>query len=548
MTAQRGWKSAAALAIVATTLVAMLLGAATPATAPAAGASDTVDLRLLTVSDWHAQLDPLSARPAGQAGGAAVLSSYFQQERREQPNTLTVTAGDAFGGSPPLASLFDEVPAVRAMNLMGFDADTLGNHNFDRGVGHLERMVAQAEFAYVSANLAKPEGVLTGVAPFVIRSVDGHKVAIIGITNPEAPTLVKPGNFGGIAVTDPVTAANRARAAARRAGAKTFIVLTHMGVERTDADGAPSGALIDFANAVGGFDVIVGDHTDVRYSGVINGALVVENRSKGLTYARVDLRIDRGTGRVLSRTSEFVTPLTSAVVPDPAVVEMLAPYREALAASFDEVVATAEGVFPRGGNIERLAEVAIGNLVADSMRSATGAQLALTNGGGIRAALPSSYLPADRSLRRTSTGYASGPPYDLVLGDAHTVLPFGNAIVTKMTSAAQLRAALEHGFSSLPAANGRFPQVSGFKVEYDVSRPVGSRVVSLTLSDGSPIVDGVHYTLATNDFLAAGGDGYAMLADGSGVTRDVMATALAEHMRAAGLLRPVIDGRLTRVG
>ncbi|HVL95779.1 MAG TPA: 5'-nucleotidase C-terminal domain-containing protein [Solirubrobacteraceae bacterium] len=532
----------------ALTLAIALLAAAT-ATADATP-RPTVDVQLLSISDWHAQLDPMSVSGVGDVGGAAVLSSYFHRERADNPNTLTLTAGDAFGASPPLSGQFDEEPAVRAMNLMGFDADALGNHNFDRGVAHLRSMTELAEFPYLAANLRNAVTELPLVKPYEIFEVGGVKVAVIGITNPEAPTLVKPGNFGSIEPTDPVPAANKARARAKQQGAQVFVAITHMGVTSFDpATGEPRGPLVDFAENVGGFDVILGDHTDIQYSGVINGALVVENRSKGLTYARTTLAVDPRNGRVADRRVQFVTPLARTVTPDPAVVDMLAPYRAMLAERFDQPMGVASDVFPRGGNVERLREVALGNLVADAMRERYGTQIALTNGGGLRAALPSSYLPADRSLRRASPGYAPGPPYDLVMGDAFTVLPFGNTVVTRTVSGQQLYGALELSVSALPAANGRFLQISGFRFAYDQSRPAGSRVVWADLADGTPILrDSTPYTVALPDFVNAGGDGYTMFADGAGITREVMADVLLDHVRARGTIAPVVDGRITRVG
>jgi 5'-nucleotidase len=528
-------------------LIALLL--AITALVPAAAASsqrapakETVDLQILQVSDWHAQLDPISG-----VGGAAALSTYFKQDRAAQPNTLTLTAGDAYGAAPPLSSFFDERPAVEAMNLMGFDADTFGNHNFDRGIAHLQSMIDLAEFQYVSANLKNVDDNLTGVKPFEIFDRNGLKVAVIGITNPEAPTLVFPGNFGTIEVTDPVQAANKARAQARKAGANFFVIITHMGVTHFE-NGEARGPLIDFANAVGGFDVILGDHTDVQYEGVHNNQLVVENRSKGVTYSKLNLSVDARNGRVVSRSVQFVSPVADAVTPDPAIVEMLEPYRVALAEAFDEVIGVATDLFPRGNNIERLGEAAIGNLVADSMRETYGTDVAFTNGGGLRAPIPSSYLPQDTSLRRNTPGYAPGPPYDVVIGDVFSVLPFGNIVITREVTGAQLHQVLEHGVAAMPGANGRFPQISGFKFTYDVARPAGSRVTEVTLDDGTPILpDSTTYTLATNDFVNAGGDGYTMLADGHGTTRDVMANALLEYIRDQGTITPVIEGRITRL-
>lgn len=158
----------------------------------------TVEIQLLTVSDWHGQLDPLSITGVGNVGGAAALSTYFKADRAANPYTITLAAGDSFGASPPLSGFFDEVPAVLAMNAMGFQADTLGNHNFDRGLDHLQSMVDLASFPYLSANLKNLDENLTGVAPYTVIEVGGVSVGIIGVTNPEVPTLVAPGTYGTI--------------------------------------------------------------------------------------------------------------------------------------------------------------------------------------------------------------------------------------------------------------------------------------------------------------------------------------------------------------
>jgi 5'-nucleotidase len=509
---------------------------------------DAVPIQFLNVSDWHAQLDPLSVTGVGTVGGAAQLSTYFQADRAANPNSLTLTAGDAYGASPPLSGFFNEEPAVKAMNLMGFHVDTFGNHNFDRGIDHLQQMIDLAEFQYVSANLRNLDDNLTGVKRWEMFDVGGVKVAVVGITNPEAPTLVFPGSFGTIEVTDPVPAAMSAKAEAEAAGADIVVAITHMGITGHDAAGEGIGPLVEFAEGVSGFDVIFGDHTDMLYEHVINGQLVQENKSKGATYTRTNVTFDPNTGTVFNKDAVFVTPFSGAVTPDPAIVAMLAPYRVQLAAALDGVIGVATDIFPRNGVIERVGEAAIGNLVADSMRWRYGTQLAFTNGGGLRASLPSSYLPMDTTLRRTSPGYAAGPPYDLVIGDAYTVLPFGNIVVTREVTGAVLWQALEHSVAVIPNANGRFAQISGFRFTYDAARPAGSRVLSVTLNDGTPILpDGTTYTFATNDFTNAGGDGYTMFVGTHGVSREVMADVLLEYIRDQGTVTPTIDGRITRI-
>ncbi len=528
-------------------MVAALCATVATVQSASAGPGTVTTLQILTVSDWHAQLDPLSVSGVS-IGGAPALSAYFSAERASNPNTLTFTAGDAFGASPPLAGFFDEVPAIRAMNLMGFTADTLGNHNFDGGAAELESLIELADFDYLSANLTNRATELPGSYPWKVYEIGGIKVGVVGITNPEAPSLVFPGNFATMVPTDPVPAANRARAAMQKAGAKVTIVLTHMGVTGTDATGSATGPLIDFANSIGGFDVIVGDHTDVQYTGTHNGALVVENRSKGLTYAAIDVQVDNKTGKVKSASVGFVDPVVAGVTPDPAIVAMLAPYRTQLAAAFDGKIGVATARFPRGGNVERSGEAAIGSLVADSMRLTYGTDIGYTNAGGLRASLPSSYVPLDLTLNRAIA------PYDLVVGDVYTVLPFGNIVVTRQITGAQLWAALENGVSQINAftcngADGRFPQISGFRFSFSCSASPGSRVTAVSLNNGTAVDNSSAFTLtmATNDFVNNGGDSYLMFKDGQGVTRDIMANVLLDYVTGLGTVTPLIDGRITKL-
>jgi 5'-nucleotidase len=146
-----------------------------------------------------------------------------------------------------------------------------------------------------------------------------------------------------------------------------------------------------------------------------------------------------------------------------------------------------------------------------------------------------------------------GPPFDLVIGDVYTFLPFGNSVVTRNVSGAQLWAALENGVSQLSpttcnGADGRFPQISGFRFSFSCSAPAGNRVVAVALDDGTPIAaDSTSYSLATNDFVNAGGDSYTVFKDGQGVTREVMADVLLEYIKARTPISPTLDGRITKL-
>ena len=368
--------------IVASVLAALLVAIAAVAGAAVAKKPEAplpVTIQILNVSDWHGNVDPVA-----NVGGAWNISARWQEDRQAHP-TLTLTAGDDFGATPALSGFFNEEPAVKAERMMGIQVNTLGNHNFDRGVAHLQQMIDLAgaptsdsapgtPYTYVSANLANLSDNLTGVKAFAMFNVGGAKVAVIGITNEEAPNLVLPGSFGTIEVTDGVVAANRYAAQARRAKADAVIVITHKGV-RGFNDGQPFGELIDFANAVDSslIDVVIGDHTDVQFSGTINNILVHENRSFGVTYAKTLLTVQPGVagegGSVLSKAVAFVSPGPAGALSDnntscgsltycdQAIVDMLVPYRQQLADMLDEPIGTTTEPFKRGGNIERRQEV-----------------------------------------------------------------------------------------------------------------------------------------------------------------------------------------------
>ncbi len=519
-----------------------------------------VTVQFLNVSDWHGQLDPLSVNNV-LVGGASTLSTYWKQDRAQYPNTLTFTAGDSIGASPPLSNFFREKPAILAQRMMGVQFNTLGNHDFDRGLRHLQRMIDIAgaspskrpgePFQYLSANLKRRDQNLEGVKDYEIYRFGGLKVAVIGLTNPEAPTLVFPGNFGTIKVMDPVKRAMKMKARAEAEGANLFVAIMHMGVTGFDEQGQPFGPLVDFANSVNGFDVIFGDHTDFQYSGVINNQLVVENRSRGLTYARTILTVNVRTGLVQSQNVEFVTPFTANVTPDQAIEDMLQPYRDQLGPIFNTEIGTSSMVIPRadacGQSSGRTCESKIGNLITDAIRQEYETDFGLTNSGGIRADMtcPATDIPNDFCPSFVP------PPFPITRGQAQTVLPFGNAVSTLQLDGAELKTMLENGVSAMPGASGRFPQVSGLCFTYDIHAAAGSRVLSAVRQAGDGSCTGAaidltaasNYTLATNDFVISGGDGYPNFFSRS-VTRDVMVNVVADYITQNSPVNPTIQGRI----
>ena len=314
----------------------------------------------------------------------------------------------------------------------------------------------------------------------------------------------------------------------------------------------------DIADQVVGVDAVLGDHNDIQVDGVrSNGVLVTENRGKGIRFTRVRLVFDPATKQVVYKTADFHKPWTIGVTPDPAIQAKIDGLNAQLAPVFNTVLGVSTVFIPRadacGRADGRLCESRVGNVATDAMRTIYGADFALTNAGGLRADLtcPTTDLANDNCPAYTP------PPYPITRGQALAVLPFGNLVATATITGAELKDMLEHSVSSMPAANGRFGQVSGLCFTYDVSKPArttagtGSRVQSVVrqAANGSCTATPVDltplssYTLATNDFVASGGDGYPSLA-GRFATQDFMDEVVADYVEANTPISPAIQGRI----
>jgi 2',3'-cyclic-nucleotide 2'-phosphodiesterase (5'-nucleotidase family) len=565
----------------------------------------TLDVQLLAISDWHGQVDPGPDvdGTADYFGGAAFLSQFFKEDRARNPNTLLFTAGDSFGATPPLVSLFEERPAIEVLNYLGLTADTFGNHNFDFGLDFLKARVSESTYQWVSTNLNIEEGlgplpnVVKGFHVFEVGPTEPKvKVGVVGLTALNFAELLAVGRTGPVKASEPVSAANNAAAAARAAGAHVVVALAHMGATGRDSEGKPTGQLIDVAKGLRGVDVLLGDHTDVIVNTTFGDVLVVENRSRGRTYGRVTVKVVDGL--VQSKNAEIIdanvietatlptTPCTNGtecasgfcdqdkntcIVSCPTTpcsgdftcqagscrrprpkdedIEgaVIKKYRDQLAQKLDTTTGTTTYRFERNEIIERNGETPIGDLVVDAMLAKykpDGAQIALINTGAIRSPLPSFYAPADLNLRRPLAGYRTGPPFDLVVGDAHTILPLSNRCVVRSLTGEILWQMLENAVIELPRTHGRFLAVAGMKYSYQLSGAPGARVRSVTLDDGTPggkvitSTDKTDYKVVIIDYLNSGGDNYLMLTSGTAPELDGLAEVVAEYMKAQGTVVP----------
>jgi 5'-nucleotidase len=519
---------------------------ASGSSSPADGGGGGVDLQVLSLSAWLGQLDPIDetddAGTTRQYGGLATLSSYFAADRKANANTIFLAGPDSFGASPPLSSQFQDEPSIEALGLLGASCDTLSNHDFNNGIPYLQHLVGLASFPYVTSNMSGVDTALGSDVrvPYLLVHAGGATIGVLGITNPDAPNHTFPGRFGAISISSPVAATNAAATAARAAGAEAVVAITDLATANVSPAGVHSGPLIEFASELHGVDVVLGSNDTNPGAPRVGDVLVVEHTWKGRTYGRTQLHLGSGGA---SATAEVVAPDVTRVAPDPRAQALLAPYRAQLAMLFDSSIAVTTGAFPLDGS-ERTGEIALGDLIADSFLARyrpLGAQIAVINGAGIRDSLPSTYVPASTVLRRPATGFAAGPPYDVLVGDAYTVLPFGNMCVVRTVTSAVLWSMLEQSVFSLPAPFKGFLQIAGFKFTYQQSASPGTRVKSVTLDDGTSISkeDARTWVLVDTDYVDRGGDDYGMLVQSPAApTLDVAAEVFLDYLKTSGPLVP----------
>lgn len=503
-------------------------------------ASGPVHLQLLALNDFHGNLEP----PAGTvrlpdgtvpAGGGAWLAAHVARLRAEEPDTLVVGAGDLVGASPLASALTHDEPSIALMDALGLDVSSVGNHEFDEGLDELLRLqrggcrrdepckgagFPGARFTYLAANVVDRTG-RTILPATVIKKVGGASVGFIGVVLRETPSVVTPSGVAGLTFGDEAEAVNAAVPKLREAGVDAVVVLIHQG--GAQAPGSPpgecrgfSGPLVDIAQRFRGVDVIVSGHTHQAYvCPELGGALATSAGAYGRLITRIELDLDPATHRVLSRRATQVA-VTHDLDPEPHAKAVV-----------DRAVAEAAPLASR--RVGRLAvaltraassagESALGDAIADAHLAATrktGATVAFTNSGGLRADLPAGEV-----------SYAQ----------AFAAQPFGNTLVTFTLSGAQLVTALEQQWL------GSRPKVlqpsANVAYSWSATAPPGGKVVPGALKvDGRTLAPDAQVRVTVNSFLAAGGDGFGVFADGIdrvGGPPDL--EALVEY------LRPTLEG------
>ena len=524
-------------------------------------ASGEIPLRILAINDFHGHI-ATSSDSFGGVGRADYLAANIEAARAEVEHSVFVSAGDLIGGSPLISALFYDEPTIEAMNLMGLDFNGVGNHEFDEGLAELRRMqhggphpvegdldgdpFGGADFQFLAANVIEDATGDTVLPPYAVRRYEGVGVAFIGLTLKGTPSIVSQWALKGMTFLDEAETVNALVPGLQAEGIEAIVVLLHEGGRsdggQNDCGSGLTGRLADVAARMDdAVDLVVAGHTNDEFVCQVDGKWVTMADNRGRLFTVIDAALDRATGDLTVQAVENVPNSQAGVTPDPAVTALIDRYDGLSAPLANAVVGSVTADVTRWRNAA--GESALGNVVADAHLASTrapdagGAVVAFMHPGGIR-----------EDVLFDSTG----PERDgeVTYGEAFSVLPFGNSLVTVSLTGAQIEALLQSQFRGPPDDTGDVLQVSsGFSYTWDAARPAGARVDPSTIMiDGIPVDPEATYRVTANNFLADGGDDYNVFRQGSERTGgDVDVAALVAYFEAAGSVDPGPQDRITRL-
>lgn len=468
-------------------------------------------ITVFATSDIHSHLEPYKPANAKYSiGGLAKMSKIINETRQQQPNLLLVDAGDA-PYNTNIGNLFEGRSTIDVMNAMKYDAMVLGNHDFDFPIHVMKSNAERAQFPFLSANTYDHGQYPEFLKPYVIKEVDGVRVGIVGITDDESHFYTHPKNVEGISFKNEFEAAQETVNEVKEK-ADVVIALAHL---HGDNPVLPA--------KVTGIDVEIGGGQDVvEFPQLINGTWLISpgKHAEVLNQMNINLLNNKMLG--LNFAHIFIT---ENLEEDPAVAKIISDYRNQLDIKMKEVVGKTTVALDGERQTVRLKESNLANVIADSLREMTGADIALQNGGGVRASINAG---------------------DITLESVYAALPFDNTVVMVEASGQVIWDALEHGVSSYPGAAGGFLQVSGLEYTFDASKEPGSRIVEV-LVNGKPIEKNKLYKVVTNDFLTGGGDKFTMLKENTKLlvkTKSYLRDAFYEYLQKHKTISPQLEGRI----
>lgn len=470
---------------------------------------------ILYMNDIHGRLESVKAQDSEDLVGGviklATLVAGIAEERGD--SVIILNAGDSLHGTN-IVNLFEGKPMVEALESIGVGAMAIGNHEFNYGQSALVNTAEEAKFPFLSANTIAADTGRALLPGAVILSVGGKRIGIFGLSPIDTPTVTHPKNVEGLEFLDPIRVSGWMVPYLRDQEKVDLVIgLTHIGYDddRLLAAGVP------------GIDIIVGGHSHTRLDlpEKVGDTVIVQAGEYAQVLGKLEVSYEHG------KVTDYKGTLISCgpeVGDDSRVDGIIRTYKNELEAKLSEVVGEAVAVLDGERANVRTRETNLGNLVADIMRSAGSSDIALTNGGGLRASID------------------AGP---ITVGDIFNVLPFDNTLVVLEASGADIQAALERSVSEYPDQLGAFLHVSGLSFEFDPAKAPGERVVSVSV-DNKPLDENKTYTVATNDFIAAGGDGYDMFKGARVIfaSGEMLRDVFARYVTQLGKASPEIEGRI----
>ena len=475
-----------------------------------AAADDSIVLTLIHTNDRHGRMDS---------------SPYVAQLVKDTAGpVLVLDAGDTLHGQIA-TNLSKGAAMVELMNLVGYTAMVPGNHDFAFGIERLLELSAMMDFPLLCANIKTSDGEDL-LSPFEIFLFDGVTVGIFGLTTPETLTKTDPRNVVGLSFADPAETAADMVDVLKSEGCDIIIALVHLGVDDASAEADRSDALAQ----VPGIDLIIDghSHTLLEEGLPVGGALLAQTGSFDGNIGVVTLTLSGG--EVKKEAKLIAVPGADdedALAADEAVLNKIAALDAANAGITSQIVGKTPVLLQGEREYVRTGETNLANLITDSMRFATGADAAFLTGGNIRASIEAG---------------------DITMGQVLTTLPFSNLLMTVELKGSDLMEVLEHGISLYPEAAGSHIQVSGLSFAFDAGAAPGSRVRSATMADGSALDPEKVYTIATIEFIVAGGDGYSMMLSGKNeIYFQGDAEALADYLATSPEIQGEAEGRVSIV-
>ncbi len=488
---------------------------AAPLQEGAAGGSG--ELVLLHTNDHHG-----AVLPSNGLGGLEEIASVVKGIKAVNTNVLLVDAGDLNTGSA-LSNMFNAEPDILAYNIMGYDAITFGNHEFDGTQEKLDKQISLAGFPFVSSNIKTQDGAFLGGNQYIVKNFGNVKVGVFGITTTHAEAIASPDP--SLVFLNEIDAAREVVDILRNTEKVDIVIgLTHLGDVKETEENPTS---LELAAAVEGINIIVDghSHTFMEEPKKVNDTFVVSANEWGKYL---------GYGKLTVRNGQLVnflwTPVT--IGPDSEVIEMLEPYIEKADIALKEVIGTAQDTFILGNRLTRYQETALGNLICDANAwyleaGGNPVDFVLQNGGNIRAELPKGPITQERIL---------------------TILPFENYLFTASMTGENIIKLFDF-IATIPQGAGGFPQFSS-NVRVTIDKTQGAGVIRELTIGGEPIDPERVYSFCTNDYIMGGGDDYVIMETASvpfNVSL-VLSYVVTEYIRAQGSVSPMTDGRMTVIG